>query len=513
MNKVWINAGKLLIIPVEPRDPQKPRKIFTQQKFTLENAHEYIRQNPSKLLHSPLIEAEAFYRLEKYPQQIQDNLHHALITIPRKLVYVIRHKESYVSPAIEAFYLRDPIALRPLQTSKSGNLIFAPEDLITVAVKFTKVSYAQLKNQHFATPLAWTDILSCQSEGTIQSRIEIGMKLTSGFEMLLSDQQNKDKRQVREIQMLLEDLESGQDELPTDRVVRDWPQTQDDESWLDIDFDSFENELQGKRKERSLGHTNGLGNTGAQGNLRKIVERFEDFINDDKAGAEGAEVLDDMDYDDDDQESAEDEAEDQELSFNEEQFATMMMEMMGMPNPETETSKTVSAPAWNGEEEAPSAHRPPKPVANDSLALPEMVNVESSIPGQPQTDYSESDPDFSEDANIRRTMQTMEDELRSAGALRLYPEPSLEEVHTSGKVLDNHAETLEHEVTTGIIDSEDSDEEINIDLNLAKNMLESFKGQAGVAGPGGNLLGMMGVHVPRDEDSDASKRKDRKAVG
>ena len=47
------------------------------------------------------------------------------------------------------------------------------------------------------------------------------------------------------------------------------------------------------------------------------------------------------------------------------------------------------------------------------------------------------------------------------------------------------------------------DEEFNdVDLGLAKNMLESFKGQAGMAGPAGNMLKAMGINMPRDEGDD-----------
>jgi len=47
---------------------------------------------------------------------------------------------------------------------------------------------------------------------------------------------------------------------------------------------------------------------------------------------------------------------------------------------------------------------------------------------------------------------------------------------------------------------EDDDSELDIDFNLAKNLLESFKGQAGMAGPAGNLMGLMGLQFPRDEE-------------
>ena len=51
-------------------------------------------------------------------------------------------------------------------------------------------------------------------------------------------------------------------------------------------------------------------------------------------------------------------------------------------------------------------------------------------------------------------------------------------------------------------DESDGGEGNDIDINLAKNLLESFKSQAGMAGPGGNLMGMMGLNMPRDEKQD-----------
>jgi hypothetical protein len=45
-----------------------------------------------------------------------------------------------------------------------------------------------------------------------------------------------------------------------------------------------------------------------------------------------------------------------------------------------------------------------------------------------------------------------------------------------------------------------TDEELDVDFNLAKNLLESFKSQTGLQGPAGNLMGIMGLQLPRDED-------------
>ncbi|KAF9147732.1 hypothetical protein BG015_010584 [Linnemannia schmuckeri] len=50
---------------------------------------------------------------------------------------------------------------------------------------------------------------------------------------------------------------------------------------------------------------------------------------------------------------------------------------------------------------------------------------------------------------------------------------------------------------------EEMDQEmVDLDLNLAKNLLESFKSQGGLPGPGGNLLSRLGIILPRDDDDE-----------
>ena len=50
-------------------------------------------------------------------------------------------------------------------------------------------------------------------------------------------------------------------------------------------------------------------------------------------------------------------------------------------------------------------------------------------------------------------------------------------------------------------DDDDQDEETPMDYNLIKNFLESFKSQAGLSGPVGNLAGRLqpGWTLPRDD--------------
>ncbi|KAF6219169.1 hypothetical protein HO133_004994 [Letharia lupina] len=469
--RVWLNNGKLLLVPLE-----RPGEQVIEAKpgpLTLIEALKIIENQPTLLLNLPAVEAEAFYRLEKYPKQILDSLHHALLTVPRKLAYVLHEDAAYISAAVEAFYLRDPIALRPLQASDHNELYFPPTDPVTMSVKFTKVGYAQLKSQQFAAPAQWADYASAKREAISQGSAEMGMKVTCGFEMLMCDTQNQDKKVVREIAMLLEDIRTGQDELPTDAEINKWGTREDDEAWLDINFEDFEKELEGIRKPGARKSNEGFGDKGAQENLQKIVARFEDFLNDDAAGADGAEILDDMDNDDEEEDSAisddsDDEGEDKDVSFDEDAFASMMREMMGMP-----------------------------PITVGSVATP-RVGLEED---EKIKDISSGEED---EKGVHQAMQDIENELREAGALNLNLKQGTEKPESQRNAI---VKGPSSEQSKPLADAEDASEDgdAEIDFNLAKNLLESFKSQGGVSGPGGNMMSLMGMRLPRDE----SDRGDR----
>ncbi|KAK4236943.1 SGT1 protein-domain-containing protein [Achaetomium macrosporum] len=477
-NRVWINEGKLRIIPLSTSGTAQDAAL--SKPLSLVEAINTIKTSASSLIHSPLIEAEAFYRLEKYPSQISASFHHALVTIPRKLAYILHARPKSVAPATEAFYLRDPRSLKPiLSASASASsptaLIFPPTDLVSVSVRFTKVLYAQLKSQHFPPPPVWRGILrtveeagSLSESGKKLARLELGMKLTTGFEMIARTAHENSSRLVREVGLLLEDLaeDGGDSALPTDEQIRGWEGVarEDDDSWMDIDYRDFGRELDGTGT-RGVTAGGGFGDAATQADLQKIVSRFEAFLNDETAGIEGAEV-DEMDRDNDsDEEEESDEDEDKEVSFDEEQFARMMRETMGLPADDIRTKE-------KGKQRA----------------------VEEETEEQAET----------EDEEIRKLMEQMESELRGHGALELDPKPEtaaaikekVEGVSISGK-----PEFAEEN------DDESSDEAVDVDYNLAKNLLESFKSQAGMAGPAGNLLGLMGMRLPRDEEESDDEHK------
>ncbi|KAL8891940.1 MAG: hypothetical protein Q9215_001051 [Flavoplaca cf. flavocitrina] len=451
-NRVWINDGKLMIIPKE-----LGKDNASAGGLTVADALAFIQKWGTTLLHVPAIESGAYYRLRKYPAQIQDSLHRGLITIPRKLAYILHQKAAYISPAVDAFYLRDPIALRPLRNLESPKLLFPPEDFVSVSTKFTKIGFAQLKGQDFETPRAWTALIGNAPSVFSQTGYQMGMKVTCGFEMLMSDPQSVDKKPTREINLLLEDLDAGEDTLPSDQDISKWESKVDDESWLDVNFDDFERELSGKGNENRRGKPAGFGDKTAQENLRRMVAMFEKFRDEDGDEIQDAGHLDDMDSDDssdslDSPTSVEeiDENKEKELDFGEKRFTSMMKEMMGLPI--TGATDKSQAPTVTGESGS-------------------MSNTEDDGGG----DVKE----------IRKVMSEMEAELRDVGALSLEAPhnnktsskqtlgslQSGNRVTTTTTLKDSRLQEVLHDQ----VPSDDEGGELNIDFERAQELLNQFK--------------------------------------
>ncbi|KAJ5667050.1 hypothetical protein N7507_002914 [Penicillium longicatenatum] len=451
-NRVWINQGELKII----KPKQTPGKKVTE-KLSLVQARKIIQGEPDRFMKSTMIQEEAFYRLRNYPKQISENLHSAIVTIPRKVAFLLHQKPGYISPAVEAFYVRDPIALRPLRAKDASALTFKPDDMVTVSVRFTRVGYAQVKSQEFPIPSTWAGKLPPIDEEKAYARAETGMKLACGFEMLLYDPHHQDKAAVREMKLLLEDVETGDEELPTNEdIEKTWDKKEDDEKWLDINFEDLDRELKGKSKGKGKDEGGNFGDAGAQENLQRIVARFDEFLNDTSAGFDGAEFDDfetDSDVDPDDDDELSSDGEDKEASFNEEEFARMMKEMMGMPSASGEGSD-LSTPLRNRIKEL----------------------------------EAEDDEQDDELEQIQELSRQMEAELKRTGVLDL---------NGKQQKLSSGDDTSKGKDAEGAVDDDDE----NVNINLAKNILESLQGQAGTAGPAGNLLSMMGLHMPKDDRS------------
>ncbi|EMD97552.1 hypothetical protein COCC4DRAFT_203953 [Bipolaris maydis ATCC 48331] len=456
-NRVWINSHRLLIIPLGKQEDPAP--------LSQNQALQIIHDTPGRPQQYIKVEKEAFHRLSGYPAAIADNQHHATVPLPRKVAHILHLNPSYIAPVVEAFYLRDPISIRLLQPEKSKiTLVFPPEDFVDVSVRFTKVLYAQLLGQHWEPPAPWDSALEqLVKSGKPTEKAEVGLKIAAGMQILLSHSIYASHKSAREITILLEDLDNGDDTLPTNAEIASWPKCDDDEGWLNIDFAEFERELEGKGSKGNQG----FGDKNAQENLKKMVARFNDFLADNEAGAEGADGgSDPMDEDNDSDagdrgwDDPEDNAEYAEYEKYYEKFMTL-----------SAAEKAI--------------------LTDEARAL-----------------ACEQDAEKEEDEEIRKLSEMMEAELFSHGALNINPQSdqkSISAMTLPGKDKGKGKAKLS-EIESGEEDEEDDDGDNDLldeDYNLADNMLKAFKGQAGLSGPAGNMMRAMGVQFPQDADDES----------
>jgi len=499
-NRVWINCHRLLIIPLSKEEDPAP--------LTQEQALQIIEATPGRPQQYIKVEKEAFHRLSGYPAAISENQHHATVPLPRKVAHILHVKPSYIAPVVEAFYLRDPISMRLLQPSKTKEpLIFPPKDFLDVSVRFTKVLYAQLLGQHWEPPAPWDTALEHLIEtGKPAEKAEIGIKITAGIQMLLSHPIYSAYKSTREIALLLEDLDSGDDTLPTDAEIANWPKREDDEGWLNIDFAEFEKELEGK----GSGAKDGFGDKAAQENLKKMVARFNDFLADNEAGAEGADgIPDPMDIDNDSDAGGRgwEDPEDSDSPPETETDTNGKGEARPKTTKKAQSDDSGTDSADDGDDddaEADAEYADYEKAYEKFMTLP--AAEKAMLTDEARALALEQDAEKEEDDEIKKLSEMMEAELFSHGALNVNPKADhkpgtglLAGVKGKGKgKLEDVAEEDD-----GEYDDEDEDAGLlDDDYNLADNMLKAFKGQAGMAGPAGNMMRAMGVQFPRDADDE-----------
>ena len=485
-NRVWINSHRLLIIPLGKEEEPGP--------LTQAQAIQIIDATPARPQQYIKVEKEAFHRLAGYPAAISENQHHATLPLPRKVAHILHSNPSYIAPVVEAFYLRDPISIRLIQPEKSKTpLTFPPEDFVDISVRFTKVLYAQLLGQHWEPPAPWDAALEqLVKSGRPTEKAEIGIKITAGMQMLLSHSLYTSRKPTREIALLLEDLESGDDTLPTDAEIAGWPKREDDEGWLNIDFSEFEKELEGK----GSGAKDAFGDKNAEENLKKMVARFNDFLADNEAGAEGADgVLDPMDIDNDSDAGG--------RGWEDPEDSDSPAEN------ESKTKGTSKAKAKNSEDEDDTDEYDDAEADAEYAEYEQAFEKYMMLPAAEKAILTEEaralaleqDAEKEEDEEIQKLSEMMEAELFSHGALNVNPKS--EHKPGTGLLSDSKGKGKGKLQEVAEEDEEDDDDDIlDEDYNLADNMLKAFKGQAGMAGPAGNMMRAMGVQFPQDADDE-----------
>jgi len=509
---------------------------------------ELIRDNNINTKADTNVQLAAFEKSNEFPQKIHQNIHHARCHIPRGVAHALYQNPQLVAPAVEAFYTRDPVALKACQKMEK----FPPSTSITVTVKFTKILYAQIVSQRFYPPKPFK--LPASTSKNLKTA-ELGMKLACGFEMLCSDKyyaslvtkpsemsvqtysfdedpewklfrDNLVKRNyyrgevegfikykqldnIAKQQYLTNKIENFNNETsynstPSEQIncllrnpIPDEVLTantiEDDDSWINIDHKQLEELLNerervyGEAKKESKEFKNEQDEQGNSVDLTNMIDAFEKFIDFEGAGVEGAEfidehLLDDDDDDDDDIDDDDDMLIDKDISLDPTEFLKIMRQTLDISE---EEYRNLATEKLMQEQE--------KAAKNDKMPIPE--NQQYTYLTAPL-----SIEEMDDDLDMNAYMQAMDAELSTSRIPESF-------IHSSSEVIDktNLSSKKEKEKVTDSKFEEESEElykPVDINLNLVKNLLESFKSQEGLPGPVSNIFNRLGNVLPKDENEE-----------
>ncbi|EMR08336.1 hypothetical protein PNEG_03176 [Pneumocystis murina B123] len=462
--RVWMNQGRLLIIP--PENEKKKREI---KGLTLSEGLFFLRNKPEQLIHDEKVEKEAFRRIKGYPEKIKENLHRTQVIVPRKIAHILHTEPNLISAAIHEFCQRDPISFKVCEKMK----YFYPEDMVSVVIKMTKTLYAQLKGQSFEKhPLF-------DLSGSKYDQNVMGMKITCGFEMLSAktpknhfeyslksdpewkifikklnatgyfENEKEGSEKYKSLEKhaekcflrscpsnppitndpVLQIFDILKHPLPTDEEIAEWPNTYDSDSFLHVSPEELD-ELMRLKTEISSDEDNieempkhkPISNKP----VKSLIEKFEDFVNNENAGLYGVEVECDSFTDNT--------TTDSDISFDADEFIKIMKETLDFsdePMTEIKDEKIQNESLQNEQEE-------------DKLELKDFMNAM--------------------DTELLST--TLKDSFSNL------PSDTVDSINEQDKI------------------------DANMHYNLLKNLYESVNGQQDATGPANTMLKSMHLSLP-----------------
>ncbi|EOX91932.1 SGT1, putative isoform 1 [Theobroma cacao] len=490
-NRAFIRRGKFHIIPKR----SLPNPTLTESlNFLIEN--EQLARAPDS------VQSVIRNCIEDYPEKAKLNSHTVRVRVPVSVAHVLRHAPSLISLAVEGFYDRDIDSMK--HAAKMERFLKGGKEveMVTVAVEMSRAMYAQLMQQNFHAPKCYP----MPNKGDVEA--ELGMKIACGFEMMYQEKRKegeegkgsgwkKYKESLEksgyfkglipgstEYKRLMENAEeyyrnsslfSKTSEMlnapvrQIDEILsltysaddfknHDIPPS-DDDSWLYSGEDELNSVLQDRQKEMELYEVNRKkkkkskehqdtgpsSSSKAEGfDLSDIVKTMQGFIHK-MSSYEGAEVPEDRDP--------------KEVELDVERFIKDMESVIKNQGGEDVASDV-----------------------DDDEGSSDMDFDES----EDGSDLSDHNAD-GEDSFMHSYSDAMNYELKNSTLKKSF-------IHA------NEQSSLKNEGTSNA--TEDMDEEftpVDVDVNLVKNLLDSFSCQQGLPGPTSNLLGLMGVQLPKDD--------------
>ncbi|XP_062552582.1 protein ecdysoneless [Armigeres subalbatus] len=516
--RVFIYDGGLFLIGTEDQ-----KEAFAMDRVV----QELKSETRSKWAVAEEIQSCIDDRIKDFPDKIEEHHHRATLYVPVGVAAALKENPQLISAAVLAFCNRDPIDLKACRAMR----FFPPENCVYTSAVFTKCLYAMLMHSNYLPDrrTGWSIPLANDSNHKAHM---LGLKLACGFEILASQakssqaldmdkgwqsyfellkakgyfqdnidgsqehtrllkiaqeyyQENRDSMRFtpkigEEIVSILKKNDFDVDDLRQQGLNLPVP---DDDSWMNISSKELDQMLTDRYGSRQLFSLNGNSNP----------ETFTTLVNE---FLEQKSEFDGVDQD-----------------------AAAAQLDLGAFNP-VKPKRTKSKAKADLQNNLPQPSPLHQPIDFDPDAFGAHVKhmLDLVIPDDRWDSSDASDmSDYDEEA-YDQNIEDMASSRKTKGAkneLQTYMDQMDRELAntTIGKSFETDINEINREDGDAIRQSDlddfddiESFKPVNIDVNVLKNMMESYQSQIGGPGPAANLLGSMGVHLSR-ASSGPSKTK------
>ncbi|KAM7276527.1 hypothetical protein ACFE04_018393 [Oxalis oulophora] len=500
-NRVFIRKGDIHIIPKQ----KLPNPNLTDSLNLLIHSDE----NGNETLASDEVQRAVKSKIKDYPERARRNTHTVRVRLPVAVAQVLKCEPCLISLAVEGFYDRDIDTMKFAAKMDRFLSKGREEELVCVNIKMSRAMYAQLTQQSFQAPKCYP-MPSRAGNFAVFKEAELGMKIVCGFEMMYQQRKKeggegkgstwskykeslekngyfqgsipgsslykklmenaeeyyrKSSTFTRTSEMMSAPVRCIDEILALPHSADDFKGQEvspsDDDSWLYGAEDELNSALEERQKEMDLYYSkfqpnqkskeaqdNGPSSSTTNFDLGDVAKNMQAFV-EKLSSFEGAEVPQNRDLNG--------------VEFDVDRFMKDVESVMkGQGHEETDGDDF---------EEGSSSD----------------MDFDESDDGSDIGDPSEE----KEDAFVSSYSDVMNKQLKKTTLEKSFVRANEEIPNKDQPETSKNVEDMDEDFTP-----------VDVDVNLVKNFLESFSSQQGLPGPASNLLGLMGLQLPKDTSKD-----------
>ncbi|KAL0549738.1 hypothetical protein IC582_014226 [Cucumis melo] len=503
--RVWDTDGEFLLIEAAFHIPRWINPENSLNRVFIRNGSLHIESRASES-----VQLAVKKKISDYPGRAERNMYRARVRAPVSVAQVLKHEPCLISLAVEGFYDRDIDTMKFAAKMEKFLGRGRDEELVCVSVKMSKAMYAQLMQQNFQAPKCYP--MPSRTNASVHKEAELGMKIACGLEMIYqlrrkegSEGKNKTweafKESLessgyfqgllpgsREYGRLMQNAEeyyrnselfartSNMMSAPVRRIDEilaspysledfkglDVPPS-DDDSWLYNGDDELNAALLERQKEMEISNS-------------KFNKKQKS--NKDQDDPSSSYSMDESDLGD--------------ISKSMQKFVKKLSSYQGVEVSDNREPEDVNIDVECFFKEMES-------VMNHHTSMETTTDAENEDETSSDLDFDESQDDESDDAAdtidvdrentfMESYSNTLDEELKNSTLKKSFYRAS-GETSQKDEGTSNATDHMEEDFTP-----------VDVDVNLVKSLLDSFSSQEGLPGPTSNLLGLMGIKLPRDGD-------------